>query len=277
MDNSDQTPWWRSWRSWRFGWLGAVVLFVVGHWSGLALSDAYDALKDELFPPDTPDPVAIYYQYDPAGWEEGNPFGGESYEWVFNVSGPRWLRPPPDKAACYERYKWAQGRAGAVGVSANTMRFRVTIQGNSDKAVLLQKITPVIHKRSPGVEGTYVACPVGGATANLNRVAVDLDRGTAAFQDGEGNPLPTTMLKFPEQDSEPIQIIATAKKGRYDWALRLDLIVGGELEPVFIPSEGTLLSTTGTENARTVHWNGRRWRPGIGPPVGVDGPTPIPG
>jgi hypothetical protein len=252
----------------RVGGLGAVLIFVLGHISGLVLEDAYQGVKKRLFPTE---PVAINLQFDPAAWEAGNPFGGESYEWVFPL--PRSLLHPPPQGACFQRYAWAQGAAGADGVDARTTPFRLTIQGNSGDSVLLQKITPIIHKRGPRMEGTHVACPVGGAAANLRRFAVDLDRGTGTFEDGEGNPLATTMLKFDRQESEPIQVIARAERGRYDWALRLDFIVDGEVERAFIPEEGRLFSTTGVGQAQTIHWDGRRWRQGTGPPVGAEGPT----
>jgi hypothetical protein len=251
--------------------IGLVVGGFLGGFLGGFGADSYEWAKDRVRPTST-SPVNIHLQVDPAIWEEGNIFGGESYEWVFPL-GPSDLRRPPS-GACFHRYKWSQGPAEMPGVDARTTRFRLTIQSNTEHAVLLEKVAPVIHRRLPSEEGTHVACPVGGAATNLKRFAIDLDRGTGAFTDGEGTPFPTRMLKFGPQDSEPILVIATATHARFDWTLRLDLIVDGEPMPVLVKDEfeGELFSTTGVNRARTIHWAGNRWLPGEGPPVGHHSP-----
>lgn len=250
---------------------GAVVGAMI-FLAGLAAADLYDWASAQIFSEDPEPPFHIALELDPAGWEEGNIFGGESYEWIF-PSPPSLLRRPP-RGACYRRYDWSKGPAGVAGIDARTTRFRLTIQSGGDQSVLLERLAPVIHRRLPGDEGTHVACPVGGAAANLRRFAVDLDRGTGVFTDGEGNPLPTTMLKFGPQDSEPILVVATANRARFDWALRLNFVVDGKPVPAYVNDEieGQLFSTTGVGRAKTVHWAGKRWLPGEGPPVGHHSP-----
>lgn len=240
--------------------------------AGLVANDIYDWSKDKLFPTK---PVNINLELDPAAWEAGNLFGGDSYEWVFPTA-PSLLRRPP-KGACYRRYRWSRGlagsaSAGALGTDARITKFRLTIQSGGGQSVLLEKIAPVVHRHLPSDAGTLVACPVGGATANVRRFAIDLDRGTGTFTDGENNPLPTTMLKFGPQDSEPIMVIATAQRAHYDWSLRLDFIIDGKPASAFVNDGDELFSTTGAGRAQTVHWAGTRWRPGEGPPVGNDSP-----
>jgi hypothetical protein len=255
-----------------WGVLGAALIFV----AGIVANDLYDWSKGKLLPAQPRKPVTISLQLDPARWETGNIFGGESYEWVFPVSPSLLGRPP--KGACYRRYKWSHGlagsaSAGSLGTDARTTRFRLTIQsGNGGQSVLLEKIVPIIHRHFPNDHGTHVACPVGGATANLRRFAIDLDRRTGVFTDGENNPLPTTMLKFGPQDSEPIMVIATAERAHYDWNLRLDFIIDGKPTSTYINDGRELFSTTGVSRAQMVHWAGTRWLPGEGPPVGNDSP-----
>jgi hypothetical protein len=251
-----------------FGLVVAGVIFL----AGLVTNDVYDWTKRKLFPTR---PVTISLELDPATWEAGNPFGGESYEWVFPAP-PSILRPPPE-GPCYRRYRWGHGlagssSAGALGVEARTTRFRLTIQsGNAGQSVLLQRIVPVIYRRLPNDAGTLIACPAGGASANLRRLAVDLDRATALFTDGENNPLPLTMLKFGLQESEPIMVVATAERGHYDWSLRLDFIIDGKPSSTFINRGNGLFATTGVSRARTFHWAGSRWSPGEGAPAGNGG------
>jgi hypothetical protein len=247
--------------------VSGLIGLVVGALISPLGSDAYEWGKERLFPTE---PVSILLQLDPAKWEASNIFGGESYEWVF-PGEPSLLRPPP-RGACFRRYWWSKGPAGVPGIDAMTTRFRVTIQSGGDRSVLLESLSPVIHRRLSGEEGTHVACPVGGAVANVRRFAIDLDRKTGVFTDGEGNPLETTMLKFGSQDSEPILVIATARDARYDWSLRLNFIIDGEPVPAYLNDDGRLFSTTGIGRARTVHWDGKTWLPGEGPLVGRASP-----
>lgn len=255
--------------------VGAVIVLVAGAFLGGFLggfgADSYDWVKERVRPSNS-QPLSISLQVDPKIWEQGNIFGGESYAWVFPAPPARLSRPP--RGACYRRFMWSKGAAGVPGIDAQTTRFRLTIQSKGNHAVLLERIVPVIHRRRPSSAGTHVACPVGGASTNLKRFAIDLDRGTGAFVDGEGTPFPLRMLKFGPQDSEPILVLATATRARFDWTLRLDLTVDGDPMSVPVKDEfdGDLFSTTGIGRARTVHWAGTRWMSGEGPPVGIHSP-----
>lgn len=222
----------------------------------MVLQDVYGAIKDRIASPE----LTVTLMTDPALWEAGRMNPKSSHEYIFEKSAS--ALPMPPTGACYRRYAWARQNRG---IDAGGSEFRLVLQSSSDKPILLESVSVKIERRGPGVKGLRVACPVGGATANLRRLAVDLDAGRAGLQDGERNPLPSSMLKFSQGETEAIAVIADILDSRVDWSLRLNLIVDGHRTTVRVPEGRGTFSTTGIENGQMVHPSRGRWKDGMGP------------
>jgi hypothetical protein len=239
--------------------LWAACAFVVAAVAVLVIGDAYHWAKN-LFA-DEP-ALDITLVTDPSSWEAGRDKPHEPFEYVFTRPLAQVTKPP--SGTCYLRHRWAKALGG---VDARRTEFKVVLQSDTEKPVMLQRIVLVIRARRRSLNGIHVACPVGGATANVRKVSVDLDRSTAVFEDGEGNPLPTRLLKFNRGETEVLAVVARAEHADYEWRLRFDLLVDGKSEVAFLPGHRESFSTTGIGNARTVHWLDGRWVRGQGPPV----------
>jgi hypothetical protein len=192
----------------------AAVIFL----AGLVAEDIYAWIKSRVLP--APPALRITVVTDPKFWEAGRYKPHEPFEYVFPAAASK-LAPPPS-GTCYRRYAWAKQHGG---VDAQRTQLRLFLQSPEEHAVLLESITPVIRRRSTPMAGTFVACPVGGATANLRHVAVDLDRGEATYQDGEGAPVADRMLTFRQGETEALAIVAWTGRYRVSWQLRLDLVI----------------------------------------------------
>lgn len=241
-------------------------VFIASLLGTLLFTDAYEFIKGELS--EEEDSLAIVLEDDPGSWEPRGYGSHESYEWIF--AGPaRTIQGPPPTGACSRRTGWARRQGGT---DAGHTTVRLYLQAKTDRAVLLRRVSPEIRRRQPLVRGTRVACPAGGATANLRHLAVDLDAGTAEFQNGEGRPLTPTTLKFSESESEFVLVVATATRARYSWRLRLELLVEGKPVVLRVPSGGGSFSTTGVGGSKVIHWDRGAWRAGPGPVIAGLGP-----
>jgi hypothetical protein len=136
---------------------------------------------------------------------------------------------------------WAVGVGGA---DVEQTRFRVELQGLSDKAVLVSAASAHILSVAPAGARSTLECPSAG-TANAVALSIDLDsRSPLARYEVQGNrrPFGFTVAKG---ETNIFEIEASTKRSELvSWRLRLDLNVDGKSQSIDILDRGKPFVTT---------------------------------
>lgn len=198
--------------------------------------------------------VDVSVQVDPSYWKQTRPNWTPYFYWLPVADPARLSTPPPD---CRDRRPWAFSQGGA---DADESRVAFTLRGSRAGEVSLEAMRVEVESRTPAVGGVVAACPVGGGTAEIHGLEVDLDRETVRFVDaGESVPARITLE---EGETEAFDLYATtAKQGEVvKWRLVLTVVDGENREPVTIDDEGETFRTVGTAGTPMVVWRSGGWQ-----------------
>jgi hypothetical protein len=200
------------------------------------------------------DPVLINYSSDPVLFEKGQP-DWTGYSYVIPRS-PKRLGSPP-RGECRARRTWAYDLNGA---DAAFTKLRVTAEGRAAGTVLIDSIKVRVLERLKPLRGAHALCPVGGASANLHGVAIDLDQSPPTFQYADHGTEPRNFaFTLKKGEVETFDSEASAEKCYCTWIAKFEFVADGKRQSVRIGDERRPFRTTGIANTRPVVWNGRHW------------------
>ncbi|MFD7391188.1 helix-turn-helix domain-containing protein [Streptomyces sp. NPDC059852] len=159
---------------------------------------------------------------------------------------PQQVPPPPPPQ---DARTWATSLGAVHG--RQTM-VRVSVQGRSSTAVVLEALRVRVMRRAAPLEGSVYAMDrgCGGAlTPRFFDVDLDKDRPVARPQDGNdtGTPIPAMRLPYRVSATDPEVLLVTAQTRACDcsWYLELDWSSQGRTGTVRIDDAGRPFRTTG--------------------------------
>lgn len=197
--------------------------------------------------------VEVSVQVDPSFWKETRPDWTPYFYWLPEADRSKLSPPPPD---CRDRRTWAFDQGGA---DADESRVAFTLRGSRSGEVSLEGMEVRVESRTPAVGGVVAACPVGGGTAEVHGLDVDLDAETVGFVDaGESVPARITLA---EGETEAFDLYATtAQAGQLvEWRLVVTVVDGENRVPVTIDDSGEAFRTVGTAGVPMVVWQPGGW------------------
>jgi len=181
----------------------------------------------------------------------------ERYCLNFVIDRPPQDVPPPPRGGGDE-WSWA---AGQGGTPAGRRDVRVTLQGKSKAAVVLQELVVEVRKRplAPGVAVYKPHGACGGAIA-VRWFSTELDRGTAV---PHSNSLYGRPIEFPYRISrgepEVLVIAAAARRCDCEWTLRLKWSSGARTGTTVIDNNGEPFVTAGLRGRSEYFYDGVAW------------------
>lgn len=188
-----------------------------------------------------PDPAAVplTWSADSHVWSQGC-----GHDYVINRPPAQVPPPPPAQDA----RTWA-GAEGAVH-GRETM-VRISVQGRSSTAVVLEALRVRVVGRAAPVEGSAYAMDQGcGGAVTPRHFDVDLDQDRPIARPVAGNDsgtvIPAMRLPYRVSAEDPEVLLVTARTGGCDcrWWLELDWSSQGREGTVRIDDEGRPLRTT---------------------------------
>lgn len=229
---------------WAAGIIGATIL-------GAIATAVYQSGHDAVTPP-----VQVNVEVDPALMNPAEP-DWVPYFYYLPVQDEASLdAPPPD---CRDRREWAWSLDGA---DADESRAAVTLRGGRDGEVSLDSMRVEVVSRTPLQGGIVAACPVGGASADIHGLEVDLDAAQVTFVNhGATAPARFTLAKG---ETEAFDVHATVSGPQVvEWRLVLEVVDGATRKRVVVDDDGKPFRTAGTVGPRTpmVVWKDSSWHP----------------
>ncbi|MCX4820322.1 helix-turn-helix domain-containing protein [Streptomyces sp. NBC_01142] len=177
---------------------------------------------------------------------------------------PADVPPPPDEA---DAEPWARS-VGAV--HAADTGVRITVQGRSEKAVVLQSIrVRVTARRTPPKRSVYrmnLGCG-GSLTPRLFDVDLDTSRPVARPMAGNdaGEPIPAVSFpyKVSAADPESLLVLGRTVACDCDWYLELEWSSGDRSGTVRLDNNGQPFRTSGIKDRPVYDYDtgSRRWIP----------------
>ncbi|ELS57602.1 helix-turn-helix domain-containing protein [Streptomyces viridochromogenes] len=207
-------------------------------------------------PPATGVPLA--WSADSHVWQ-----GGCGHDYVI-ARPPQQVPPPPSPQ---DAGVWAAAESAVHG--RRTM-VKISVQGRTSTAVVLEALRVRVVGRSAPVEGTSYAMDngCGGAlTPRYFDVDLDLDRPIARPVDGNdsGTPIPAMRLPYRVSAEDPEVLLVTAETESCDcsWYLELDWSSQGRTGTVRIDDRGRPFRTTSIKGLprHTYDTSAREWVP----------------
>ncbi|MEU9734427.1 helix-turn-helix domain-containing protein [Streptomyces sp. NPDC048002] len=197
-----------------------------------------------------------------SGGATGAPVGGvpltwtaDSHVWAqgcghdYVVAGPPDRVPPPP--APQDARTWA---AAQDAVHGRETMVRISVQGRSSTAVVLEALRVRVVGRSAPAEGSSYAMDQGcGGAVTPRSFDVDLDKDRPIARPVAGNdagtPIPAMRLPYKVSAADPEVLLVTARTGSCDcrWYLELDWSSEGRRGTVVIGDDGRPFRTTGIE------------------------------
>lgn len=204
-------------------------------------------------------PLDVVIEPDPGVFLAGEP-NWDDFAYVFPSAAIEEVGHPPSEV-CREWYSWARDRGG---VSARVQRVQVILVPSDDTTVLVEALVPHVLRSTEAIEGTHVACPVGGADGTVRHIEVDLNAVDAPFTtyraEGEGEPVKPFKSKIGAGDAERFEIHAVVPDDLFvEWRGDLHLIANGRKFQLSIDNDGQPFHVTGTGRSSSYLWELDRW------------------
>ncbi|MET9484494.1 helix-turn-helix domain-containing protein [Streptomyces sp. NPDC006638] len=177
---------------------------------------------------------------------------------------PSAVPPPPTEA---DAEPWARS-VGAVDAGESSVR--ITVQGKSDTAVVLQALhVRIVAKRTPLPYYTYHMSPGcgGSLTPRLFDIDLDASRPLARSQAGNdaGEPIPAVSFPYRVSATDPEILLATGRTIACDceWYLELEWSSGARSGTVRVDDHGEPFRTSGLRGRPAYDYDtgSRRWVP----------------
>lgn len=188
---------------------------------------------------------------------------GCGHDYVIRRSPDR-VPPPP---APQDAGQWARTQDAVHGRETN---IRVSVQGRSSTAVVLEALRVRVVGRADPVPGTAYAMDQGcGGALTPRHFAVDLDadRPIARAMPGNdaGDPIPAVRMPYRVSAEDPEVLLVNARTGKCDcsWYLELDWSSQGRSGTIRIDDDGRLFRTTSVTDLPRYAYDSatRRWTP----------------
>ncbi|WP_327237934.1 helix-turn-helix domain-containing protein [Streptomyces sp. NBC_01317] len=207
------------------------------------------------------------------GNDSGTPFtwstnryvweGGCGHAFLVNRA-PSAVPPPPTEA---DAEPWARS-VGAVDAGESSVR--VTVQGKSDTAVVLQALhVRIAAKRTPLPYRTYHMSPGCGGSLTPRLFDIDLDASRPLARSKAGNdagePIPAVSFPYRVSATDPEILLATGRAVTCDcaWYLELEWSSGARSGTVRIDDHGKPFRTSGLRGRPAYEYDtgSHRWIP----------------
>ncbi|MEU3899139.1 helix-turn-helix transcriptional regulator [Streptomyces sp. NPDC045251] len=177
---------------------------------------------------------------------------------------PSQVPPPP---APQDAAPWA---ATQNAVHGRETLVRLSVQGRSDTAVVLEALRVRVAGRTAPAEGNAYAMDQGcGGSVTPRYFAVDLDKdrpiARAVAGNDSGTPIPAVRMPYRVSAKDPEVLLVTARTSSCDcrWYLELDWSSQGREGTVRIDDDGRPFRTSAVEGLPRYRYDtlGRRWEP----------------
>ncbi|MEV6008732.1 helix-turn-helix transcriptional regulator [Streptomyces sp. NPDC051976] len=213
--------------------------------------------------PRPPQAVPLTWTADSQVWE-----GGCDHDYVI-AEAPRQVPPPP---APQDAAAWAATQGAVHG---HETEVRISVQGRTDTAVILQDLRVRVVGRTHPAPGTAYSMAQGcGSDMAPRYFAVDLDKdrpvphAVAAVDQGVRGPAANMPYRVSARDPEELLVKATTNGCDCRWYLELDWYSQGRTGTVRIDDHGRPFRTTAI-NGLPHYWYGsvgsrRQWTPVTG-------------
>lgn len=210
-----------------------------------------------------PQAVPLTWTADSQVWE-----GGCDHDYVI-AEAPRQVPPPP---APQDAAAWAATQGAVHG---HETEVRISVQGRTDTAVILQDLRVRVVGRTHPARGTAYSMAQGcGSDMTPRYFAVDLDKdrpvphAVAAVDQGVRRPGANMPYRVSAHDPEELLVKATTNGCDCHWYLELDWSSQGRTGTVRIDDHGRPFRTTAI-NGLPHYWYGsvgsrRQWTPVTG-------------
>jgi hypothetical protein len=206
-------------------------------------------------------PVEVRVETDPRQFLADLPYRWAEFEYVF-MRRPEELGRPP--YLCHHRSTWARRHGG---VDAEQTTFRIYIEGRTDDRTVILGAPRIMFRepRQPPLQGTRVACPVGGAQPAIRKLTIDLDKAAGCFTSRDGVCAKRApQFTLAKGDVEIFDVTAATRHCFCEWSIEIPYSVGREKHSVEITDEdGKPFKTTGLSRAKTYSFAGNRWYRGV--------------
>ncbi|MEU6105333.1 helix-turn-helix domain-containing protein [Streptomyces flaveolus] len=218
----------------------------------------------------------------PTGWTSAPTRGGQSgrLPLTWSVNSQAWkldcghdyviAKPPsqvPPPPAPQDAAPWAATQGAVHG--GETL-VRLSVQGRSDTAVVLEALRVRVVGRTAPAEGNAYAMDQGcGGSITPRYFAVDLDKNRpvarAVAGNDSGTPIPAVSMPYRVSAKDPEVLLVTAATSSCDcrWYLELDWSSQGRKGTVRIDDDGRPFRTSAIEGLPRYTYDtlGRRWGP----------------
>ncbi len=238
---------WKRGARWAAGGLAGAFLAGAG---GAVWQATQDGAAEVL----GPGAVALNVHVDPAYWKDDRP-DWTPYFYYLPVPRPRLTEPPAD---CRDRRPWAWAHGGA---DADETRVAFTLTGRRSSQVSLEGMSVEVLSRTQVSGGSVAACPVGGASASVRGLEVDLDAETVRFVDAEQEVPARITLDKGETEAFDLYAMLQSPGVLVEWRLRLSIVDGEDRREVLVDDGGRPFRTVGTSSLPMTVWEDGGWRP----------------
>jgi hypothetical protein len=197
----------------------------------------------------------IATQLDPAVFESGLP-NWEAYGYVFPLRIEEVGIPP--SSLCREWREWARPKGGVDG---RWTKVQVMVEGRAEGQVVIDRLDVEVLGRHEPKSGTYVFCPVGGASASPREISIRLDNDPSSVGFIEQGYEPATEFLFTlgKGEVETFRIYAMTDRYYCEWIARLSYVADDKRGSIEISDEGEPFRTTGITNAQAYVWSDGGW------------------
>ncbi|MEU9593817.1 helix-turn-helix transcriptional regulator [Streptomyces sp. NPDC048193] len=195
----------------------------------------------------------------------------DSQAWKLGCGHDYVIAKPPDQVppppAPQDAAPWAATQSAVHG--GETL-VRLSVQGRSDTAVVLEALRVRVVGRTAPAEGNAYAMDQGcGGAVTPRYFAVDLDKdrpiARAVAGNDSGTPIPAVRMPYRVSAKDPEVLLVTAGTSSCDcrWYLELDWSSQGRSGTVHIDDDGRPFRTSALEGLPRYRYDtlGRRWGP----------------
>ncbi|WP_308406498.1 helix-turn-helix domain-containing protein [Streptomyces sp. AC602_WCS936] len=195
----------------------------------------------------------------------------DSHEWKLGCGHDYVIDKPPSEVppppAPQDAAPWAAAQSAVHG---RETLVRLSVQGRSDTAVVLEALRVRVVGRTAPAEGNAYAMDQGcGGSITPRYFAVDLDKdrpiARAVAGNDSGTPIPAVRMPYRVSAKDPEVLLVTAETSSCDcrWYLELDWSSQGREGTVRIDDDGRPFRTSAIADLPRYMYDtlGRRWEP----------------
>jgi hypothetical protein len=245
--STESDPWHRRARRWLIGAVAATVL------AGLGAAAAYWVTRANEVLDEPSVPIAVNVNDDVGSIGTFH----DTRQSTLVSEHPASPIPAPNRDMCAspEFRTWS---LNIGGTDYKQSRFRLTLQGQTDKAVFISDVTAQVRHRTRTDDSVELICETTGGSAQIRDLAINLDstRPAARYQAGR-KPFGFTLSKG---ESEIFDITAyTERSETIEWNLKVGVTVGGKHREIPVQDRNRPFRTSAASPQGKYQWDRGKW------------------